>query len=185
MVRIKAIEPTEVDTETQSLFARLAQKLGRTPNLVRTMAVSPAVLEAYLGFGRSMSRSSLTPRLREQIGLAVSELNRCHYCLAAHTAFGRTAGLDDEEIGGSRRGVSQDRKANAILQFAQRIVNERGLVSDDDAQTVRDAGLNEAEIVDTVAAVALNIFTNYFIQVAGTEIDFPEVGPAEASVLKC
>lgn len=174
MVGINAVETTNVGTETRALLARLAQKLGRTPNLVRTMAISPAVLDAYLTFGRSVRRSSLAPRLREQIGLAVSELNRCHYCIVAHTPFGRAAGLSDEEMADSRRGVSQDRKANAILQFVGKTVNERGWVSDDDVRYVRDVGLSDAEVVETVTAIALNNFTSYFSQVAGSEKELPD-----------
>jgi alkylhydroperoxidase family enzyme len=91
------------------------------------------------------------------------------------------AGLGDEEIADSRRGTSTDRKTEAILQFARKIVTERGWVSDDDVQSVRAAGVSDAEIAETVATVALNIFTNYFNHVAGTEVDFPEVAPAEAA----
>jgi uncharacterized peroxidase-related enzyme len=185
MPRINAVETTQVDADTQALFARLAQKLGRTPSLVRTMANSPAVLDAYLAFGRSMSRSSLSPKLREQIGLTVSELNRCQYCLAAHASFGRTAGLGDQEIADSRKGVSPDQKTETILRFARKIVSERGRVSDADLQSLRDAGAGEAEITEIVASVALNIFTNYIIHVADTEIDFPNVEPAGTLACKC
>jgi uncharacterized peroxidase-related enzyme len=178
MPRINAVENSQVDSDTQALFTRLAQKLGRTPNLVRTMAVAPAVLDAYLTFGRSMGRSSLSPKLREQIGLTVSELNRCQYCLAAHASFGKAAGLADEEIADSRKGSSPDQKTEAILQFARKIVTERGWVGDDDVQLVRAAGASDAEVAEIVAAVALNTFTNYFLQVADTEIDFPDVEPA-------
>jgi hypothetical protein len=38
---------------------------------------------------------------------------------------------------------------------------------------VREAGYGDAEIAEVVAHVALNIFTNYFNNVAGTAIDFP------------
>ena len=39
----------------------------------------------------------------------------------------------------------------------------------------RDAGLSDAQITEVVAAVALNVLTNYFNNLAGTEIDFPRV----------
>jgi uncharacterized peroxidase-related enzyme len=149
------------------------------------MANSPAVLEAYLGFGNSLGQSSLSPKLREQIALTVGEVNQCGYCLAAHCALGKMAGLGDEEIADSRRGASTDRKTEAILQFARQIVTERGWVSDDDVQSVRAAGVSDTEIAETVATVALNIFTNYFNHVAGTEIDFPEVEPAAAPACNC
>ncbi len=185
MPRIRAIETSQAAPKARSLLEGVQQKLGMTPNLMRTMANSPAVLEAYLGFSNSLGRSRLSPKLREQIALTVGEVNQCGYCLAAHCALGKMAGLGDEEIADSRRGASTDRKTEAILQFARKIVTERGRVSDDDVTSLRAAGVSDAEIVETVATVALNIFTNYFNHVAGTEIDFPEVEPAATPACAC
>lgn len=185
MPRIKAIETADASPKAKSLLEGVQKKLGMTPNLMRTMANSPAVLEAYLGFSGSLGQSSLSPKLREQIALTVGEVNQCAYCLAAHCALGKMAGLGDEEIADSRCGASTDRKTEAVLQFARKIVMERGWVSDDEVQSVRAAGANDAEIAETVATVALNIFTNYFNHVAGTEIDFPEVKPAAAPACNC
>ena len=185
MPRIKAIETAEAAPKAKALLDGVQKKLGMTPNLMRTMANSPAVLEAYLGFSNSLGQSSLSPKLREQIALTVGEVNRCQYCLAAHCALGKMAGLGDEEIADSRRGVSPDRKTEAVLRFARKVVTERGWVSDEDAQSMRAVGVTDAEIVEIVATVALNIFTNYFNHVAGTEVDFPEVEAAEAPACSC
>jgi hypothetical protein len=37
------------------------------------------------------------------------------------------------------------------------------------------AGFSEAEIVEIIAHVGMNIFTSYFNNVAHTEVDFPRV----------
>ena len=55
---------------------------------------------------------------------------------------------------------------------------QRGEVSDGAMATVRAAGYNDAEIIEIVANVAVNIFTNYFNLVAQTEVDFPRVSLA-------
>jgi alkylhydroperoxidase family enzyme len=41
--------------------------------------------------------------------------------------------------------------------------------------SLRAAGATDAELAEIVGAVALNIFSNYFNHIAGTEVDFPEV----------
>jgi AhpD family alkylhydroperoxidase len=105
--------------------------------------------------------------------LAVGETNNCGYCVAAHTALGKGAGLSEAETVDARYADSQDEEERAALQFAHKVVSERGWVSDDDVQRVRQAGYNDGEIGEIVANVALNIFTNYFNHVAGTEVDFP------------
>jgi AhpD family alkylhydroperoxidase len=65
--------------------------------MVRVLANSPAMLRGYLGLAGALDSGSLGAELREQIALAVAEANGCDYCLAAHTALGRGAGLTDFE----------------------------------------------------------------------------------------
>ncbi len=175
MPRLNAIETSQADPKTKALLEGVQKKLGMTPNLMRTMANSPAVLDAYLGFSNALAKGALQPRLREQIALTVGELNGCRYCLAAHSALGKMVGLSDEEIADSRRGVSPDRKTEAALQFARKVVAERGWVTDDDVASLRSVGGSDGEIAEIVGAVALNTFSNYFNHVADTEVDFPEV----------
>ena len=173
MSRLRALETSEAAPNVKAALEGVQKKLGKTPNLMRTMANSPAVLDSYLGFSNSLSKTSLSPKIREQIALTVGEANRCQYCLAAHTALGKLAGLGKEEITDSRRGESTDPKTDAILRFASKIVSERGWVIDQDVESVRAAGLDDGEIAEVVAIVALNIFTNYANNVAEPDIDFP------------
>ena len=175
MARIQPIDIDQADGKTKTLLENVNKALGMVPNLMRTLAHSPAALEAYLGFGKALGGGSLSAKLREQIALTVSELNGCHYCLSAHTALGKMVGLGDEEVADSRRGVSPDRKTEAVLQFARKVVTERGWVSDDDMAAVRAAGTSDAEIAEVVAHVAVNTFSNYFNHVAETDVDFPAV----------
>jgi len=178
MPRLRAIETTDAAPKTKALLEGVQKKLGMIPNIMRTMANSPAVLEAYLGMSGALGAGSLSPKLREQIALTVAELNGCQYCLSAHSALGKMLGLGEEEIADSRRGGSPDRKTEAVLQFARKLVSERGWVSDDDIATLRAAEVSDAELAEIVAVVALNTFSNYFNHVAETEVDFPEVEPS-------
>ena len=180
MPRIQPINQNTADAATTELLGSVKKKLGTVPNIISTMANSHAVANAYLGFSQSLSTGSLSPRLREQIALIVGETNGCGYCVAAHTALGKRAGLSEQETCDARRAVASDSKEGDALEFARKIVSDRGHVSDDDVQQVRKAGYTDGEIAEIVANVALNIFTNYFNHVAGTEVDFP-VAPALAA----
>lgn len=173
MPRIKALNKSEAPDRAQPLLDGVEKKLGKVPNLMRTMAQSPATLESYLGFSAAVSKGSLPAKLREQIALVVGESNSCEYCVAAHSALGRLAGLSSEEITDSRTGNSPDSKTEAALTFARKLVKERGFVSDEDVTSLRSAGYDDGAITEIVANVALNIFTNYFNHVAQTEVDFP------------
>ena len=50
-------------------------------------------------------------------------------------------------------------------------------MSDADLREVRAAGVSDAEVTETIATVALNVFTNWFNHVAETPVDFPAVAP--------
>ncbi len=74
-----------------------------------------------------------------------------------------------------------------VIDFAltvpKRVLGTRGHVTGADLQAVRDAGLDDAGIAETVANVAANVFTNYLNDVAQTDIDFPvmRTGTAQAA----
>lgn len=181
MPRLKPLIRTEATGKVRNLLDGVQKKLGSTPNVMLTMANSPAVLEAYLSFSAALARGSLPASLREQIALVVAESNGCDYCLAAHGALGRMAGLSDADIADSRRATSVDLKIEAVLTFAQQVVRERGRVSDADIERLRAAGFNDGYIAEIVANVVVNLFTNYLNHVAETDVDFPEVEALQPS----
>ena len=174
MERITPVNPQAVQGRARELLDAVKARLGLVPNMTRSMAVSPPVLEAYLGFIGALGHGVLPARVREQLALDVGEANHCDYCVSAHCALGQRAGLNDQDILDSRRGASADPKEDVLLRFARTVVEKRGVVEDADIALVRQAGYGDAEIAEVVAHVGLNVFTNYFNNVAGTTIDFPE-----------
>ncbi|WP_319773283.1 peroxidase-related enzyme [Breoghania sp.] len=159
---------------SQPLLEQVTKQLGSAPNLFRLAAQSPAALEGYLGLFGALGKGRLPAATRERIALAIAQFNGCGYCLSAHTYLGANlAKLSPEEIAANRKGRSTDAKANAAVGFAIKIAEHRGHVSDTDLRDVRAAGYDDAQIIEIVQHVALNIWTNYLNEVAQTEIDFP------------
>jgi uncharacterized peroxidase-related enzyme len=175
MTRIHAIDPAATAGQTRELLDSVKTKLGMTPNMMRTMANSPAVLEGYLNLNGALSRGLLEAKFREQLALTVAQANDCEYCLAAHTALGSAAGLAPSELAAARQGAGGNGKADAGLRFAQEVVRGRGRISGAALDQLRNAGFNDGEIAEIIAHVALNVFTNYFNVIARTEVDFPRV----------
>ena len=180
MERITPINLQSAQGRTKELLDAVKAKLGIVPNMARSMAVSPPVLEAYLGFIGALGQGVLPPRVREQLALDVGEANDCVYCVSAHSLIGNRIGLSEQEVLASRQGASTDPKTDVLLRFARKLVANRGLVDDGDVATVREAGFGDAEIAEVVAHVGLNTFTNYFNHVAGTTLDFPKAPPLSA-----
>jgi uncharacterized peroxidase-related enzyme len=175
MPRITALNPSDAPAQAQPMLAAVKAKLGMVPNLFKTFAHSPAVLQFYLSGSEALAATSISAALREQIALVTAGENECNYCASAHTLMGKGAGVAPAELAANLRGTSGNAKTQAALNFAKVIVAERGRVADADLAEVRAAGYSEAEITEIVATVAANIFTNYFNHIADTEVDFPLV----------
>src|SRR5262249_46505321 len=174
MERITPVNPQAAQGRAKELLDAVKAKLGIIPNMTRAMAVSPPVLEAYVGFIGALGRGVLPARVREQLAPDVGEANHCDYCVSAHSLLGQRAGLTEQDVLDSRRGASADPKADVLLRFARTVLDKRGVIDDADIAAVREAGWGDAEIAEVVAHVGLNVFTNYFNNVAGTLIDFPK-----------
>lgn len=175
MQRLAPVNPAEATGKAKELLDGVQAKLGITPNLMKTLATAPAALEAYLKFGAALSTGRLDAKFREQIAIAVAQVNSCEYCLSAHTALGKMTGLKPEEITASREAHSGDAKRDAGLRFVQTLVVQRGIVSDQDVAKVKAAGFSDGDVAELVANAAINILTNYFNNVAHTDVDFPLV----------
>lgn len=173
--RINPVDPTAANSAVQYLFSAVKAQMGKVPNMMKTMAHSPALLEGYLAFRGALDKGVLPEVVRQQIALSVSQQNGCEYCLSAHTLIGRHAGLNREQVLLARHGEAQDSKQQAVLDLVQEILERRGDVSDEQLAAARAAGLTDAEIAETIGHVALTTVTNYFNQLARPIVDFPRV----------
>ncbi|MYS87307.1 carboxymuconolactone decarboxylase family protein [Embleya scabrispora] len=167
-----AVEHTTPDNE--ELLARVAQQLGRVPNLYAALASGPAALEGYLAMRDHLTRGVLRPRLREQLALLIAQENECTYCVSAHSFRGGLIGLTEEQLRATRDGHDADPHADAVLGLARTIMRTRGRVTDADRAAAHAAGVTDAEQAEIVAHIALNTLSNYYNHLARPELDFPE-----------
>ncbi len=176
MSRVQIVDPKSATGEARRLLDAVQSQLGVTPNFIRLLARSPKALEGFLGLYGAAAGFALDKATQERIALAVAEGNSCEYCVSAHTAIGRHAGLSNAEMLLNRQGGSGEAKAGATVAFARAINDNLGEVTDADFAAARAAGLSDAEIVETIATVALNIYTNLLGKASRIDIDFPKVG---------
>lgn len=181
MQRIRRIDEASAPAVTQDLLGQVRAQMGGVPNILATMANSPAALAAYLGFAGALGDGVLPAALREQVALTVAGVNNCDYCASVHTVLGDKNGLDAEELAANLQGKSSDKKTSIALSFVRRVVVDRGAIRDIDLRELQAAGFSHEEVVELIAHTALNIFTNYFNHIAATEIDFPHVDTASAA----
>lgn len=181
MQRILALNPDTASGKSKEFFDAVQKKFGVVPNMIRTMGNSPAVLDAYLSFSGALDSSSIGAKLNKLIALAVANANQCDYCNTIHSYLAQNLlKIDSETIHLARAGYSENSRIKEALAFAVTLTKKRGHVSEDDFNALRNAGYNNAEISEIIAATALNIFTNYFNTAAGVAVDFPKVEFAES-----
>jgi uncharacterized peroxidase-related enzyme len=181
MTRLAMPARDDVPEASKPILEAVHKQLGVVPNMFRVIAASPGALTAFTSFSGALAKS-LDVKTRERIALTVAEANGCDYCLSAHTWLGlNLAKLSAEEIALNRNGASGDRKADAAVRFAAKVVRERGHVGGADIEEVRDAGFVDGQVVEIIAIVAENVFTNFLNVVARTDIDFPVVRAAKTA----
>ncbi|MCC7304831.1 MAG: peroxidase-related enzyme [Alphaproteobacteria bacterium] len=175
MPRIQPVDPAKAQGKAKEYLDGIQAKLGATPNIFKTFAHSPAVGEFYANGSAALGKSTLSAGLREQLALTVAGANACNYCASAHTAIGKKLGVAEDELPINLTAQSKDKKTQAALTFAKKMVDTKANLSDSDVKAVKDAGYTDAEVLEIIAVVAFNIFTNYFNHIVDTEVDFPKV----------
>lgn len=180
MSNIQLKNPSDTAGEHEALFNQINDTFGVVPNMFKAIGNSSAALESmWTSFG-ALSKGGLGAKLGEQIAVLVADINRCEYCLAAHTLLGQSAGVTEEEMTDAQAGRSSDPRTQAALDFSAKLVRKNGNIFATDVNIVRDAGFNDAEIAEILAHVALNIFTNYTNVAFDVPVDFPKVNLRKA-----
>jgi uncharacterized peroxidase-related enzyme len=175
MSRVQMIDPKTAPPAARQLLEAVQAQLGVTPNFIRVLANSPKALEGFIGLYGAAGQFSLDKAMQERIALTVAEGNGCDYCVSAHTAIGRHAGLSSSEMLLNRQGNSGETRAAAVVAFARALNDNLGEVTTAEFDAARAAGLTDAEIVEILSIVALNMFTNILGKATRVEIDFPKV----------
>lgn len=173
--RIAMQDRTTATGAARQLLEQVHGAFGATPNMFRAVANSPAALASMWGAFGALGGGTLGARLGEQIAVAIADINDCEYCLAAHTVLGRKAGASAEDMAEAQAGRAQDPRTAAALAFATGVVRKRAKVEAGDVDALRQAGFDDGQIMEIMAHVALNLFTNYVNVAFAVPVDFPAV----------
>lgn len=175
MTRIELQNPQNTTGERKEILSQIHSAFGTTPNMFKAIANSTSALKMMWSAFGALGAGKIGAKLGEQIAVAVANANHCEYCLAAHTALGKGAGLTSEIMSLAQTGKSSDPKTQAALTFALKLVKERANVSSDDISELKKVGFTDEEVAEILAHVALNIFTNYTNVAFNVPLDFPKV----------
>jgi len=167
MGRISMIDPATAESQVQEIFAEINTAFGRIPNLFKTYAHHPPLLDAnWNKVKRVMVEGVLARKVKESIAVLISKDNSCRYCIAAHEGALQSIGIDPEEI----RLIETDLdradftpKEKALIKLARKANSAPLQVADADVATARTAGATDAEIVEALGVMELFTSFNKFL----------------------
>ena len=169
MARIKALQSEETAPDVQEFMHEIESAFGRVPNLFKTAAHHPPLLEAnWHKVKRVMMEGVLSRKTKEAIAVLVSIDNSCSYCIAAHEGALQSIGVSPEEIRRIETDLDQadfSARERALIRLA-RDANRRPLeISDAEFDAVREAGAEDAEIVEALGVMEVFTAFNKFLDV--------------------
>ena len=165
-----------LDADQRELLEQTAAQLGKVPNLYATIANGPAALRGYLALREALGNGVLDARTREKLALLIAQVNGCSYCVAAHTLRGaRMFKMSAQQLLDTRQAHDSDPHTEAVLHIARAVLRAGGRVDDTVIERARNAGVTDAELMEIVGHIALNVFSNYANHLAQPELDFPAV----------
>jgi alkylhydroperoxidase family enzyme len=150
---------------------------GQLPNFLGVLAGSPAALRAYARFRSELRHGKLTLATLERIALAVAEYYRSEPGIVTHSRAARATGLGLDEVALARQFNSKDPREAALLRYLHALMEHQGRAPMHLHEEAREAGWDDEEILEAIAAVALEGFTA-MVNVAG---EVPVDGSSEAS----
>ena len=155
--------------------------MGMVPNMYAAMANLPALLETYnYGYGKFRAEAGFTPVEQEVVFLAISRLNGCHYCVAAHSFVGDMMSKVPAEVTDAIRDGRPvpDAKLEALRHFAHVMAESRGNPTPEQAKAFLEAGFTEEHILGIVLAISVKVISNYSNHIFHTELDAAFAGRA-------
>ncbi|QZE12993.1 carboxymuconolactone decarboxylase family protein [Halosquirtibacter laminarini] len=165
----------ELPKESQEVLEPMKRK-GRVPNIIRTIATSPALLEGYNKMEAIGKRSKFSAKEQEYIKLAVAEANQCTYCIAAHSYIAKhMVKMSDEEILEARNCNSHDKKLGTLSCLAATAAKNRGHLDEADLNNFLELGYDTKDLMNFIGIIITMIITNYVHNITDIEIDFPKV----------
>ena len=155
----------ELSPKTKAYFAKCEEKLGMIPNVLLAYAFDEAKLQAFSTFYNDLmlGDSGLSKLEREMIAVAVSSVNHCYYCLAAHGAAVRQLSGNPalgEQIAMNYRAATLEPRHVAMLDFAVKLTETPDKMIEADREALRQVGFSDRDIWDIAATASFFNMSN-------------------------
>ncbi|MEW6996776.1 carboxymuconolactone decarboxylase family protein [Colwelliaceae bacterium BS250] len=144
------------------IMRTLETNLGFIPNVFAIIAESPSALKGLVDLHTCFTDSTFTAQEQQIILLATSTENECVYCVAGHTAFAKSIGMDDGIVQAMRnKQVVPHHRFNALSNTVRALIQCRGQISAEQLNNFFAVGYTKAQLLELVMGICVKTFTNY------------------------
>ncbi len=176
MPRISVVEKNEVSEDVREIFTEIESAFGKVPNLFKTYAHFPTLLQANWDKVKAlMMQGKLSRKTKEAIAVLVSKDNSCSYCVAAHTAALKSIGVTGKEIEIIENDIEKSdftEKERGLITFARKANKDPNKIPDEEFEGLKKTGATEPEIVEALGVMELFTAFNNFLDSLNVEVDF-------------
>jgi uncharacterized peroxidase-related enzyme len=170
MTWIDIIDDDAASPRLLGLFDRIRGADGHVDNIMRVHGLRPHTLEGHMALYKATlhhTGNALPTWLLEAIGVCVSLLNRCDYCVEHHFAGLRRLLQDDDRAAAIRAALEDDAPEAAFdgaelaaLRYARTLTLAPGEVAEEDVVELRDAGLDDGQILEVNQVASYFAYAN-------------------------
>lgn len=174
---LSELAPVSHDTAEagqRDILESVQKQMGFIPNMYANMVNVPGVLDTYLhGYNLFRKQSGFSPVEQEVVFLAISQVNGCQYCTAAHSMIAdKVSGVPANVLEAIRSGSTiPDERLAALFALTQSLVRNLGKPEAEKVAAFRQAGFTEQHVLNIILAISVKVLSNYTNLAFGTELD--------------
>jgi uncharacterized peroxidase-related enzyme len=193
MTWITTISYEDAEGALKRLYDRIKGPDNNVDNIMMGHSLRPHTLEGHMALYKYVlhhPRNTVPKWYLETIGVYVSLLNECHYCVDHHYA-GLLRLLDDDARGTRIRAALDasdpaeafEGKELAGLEYARKLTTNAKNLESEDIQAMHNAGFNDGEILEINQVTAYFAYANRTVLGLGikTEGDIIGLSPGDDS----
>ena len=171
----------------RKLYDRVKGPNNNVDNIMMSHSLRPHSMEGHMAMYKYClhhTGNTLPKWYLECIGVYVSSLNGCYYCVEHHFQGMRRLVGDDGRSDALRAAIKADRVVNAPLDareiagmgYARKLTAEPAAMVESDVEALREAGLDDGEILEINQVTAYFCYANRTVLGLGVNTDGDIIG---------
>ena len=173
MTWIRTIPYEEAEGKVKDLYERIKGPNNNVDNIMMAHSLRPHSMEGHMALYKNVlhhSKNTLPKWLLEAVGVCVSIINQCEYCIEHHYEGMRKLIMDDQRSENIRKALEEEKPAKvfkskelAIINYAVKITINPYDISPEDIEKLRINNVEDGEILEINQVAAYFAYANRMV----------------------